>query len=76
MRVECALSPIHLRRWVGSGLKLDHIIIHDLRKVTPTMRFLAWLVACVISLFSVLLLERRWEKKACFLMAEKSGTVR
>ena len=33
MRNECALSPIHLRRWIGSGLKLDYIITHDLREV-------------------------------------------
>ena len=37
MRIECALSPIHFQRWIGSGLKLDYIIIHKLREVTPTM---------------------------------------
>ena len=51
MRIKCALSPIYLWRWIGSGLKLDYIIIHDLREVMPTMRSLAcslaWLfVAC------------------------------
>ena len=49
---------------------MDYIIIHDLREVMPTMRnwfarwlgFL-WLVARVISLVSVLLLQRRWGRK-------------
>ena len=62
--------------WIQTGF----IIIHDLYEVMPTMRSLAcslsWLVACVISLFSVLLLQRccMGKKEACFLMAEKSGT--
>ena len=43
MRIECTLSPIHLRRWIGNGLKLDYII-YDLREVTPTMRSFGLLV--------------------------------
>ena len=72
------------QRWIGSGLKLDCIIIHDLCEVTPTIRYLAcslaWLVmACGSVLYRYFcsalatLLEK---KEACFVMAEKSGTVR
>ena len=35
-----------------------------------------WLVARVISLVSVLLLQRRWGRKACFLKAKKRGAAR
>ena len=64
------IGPLHLRRWIRSGLKLDYIIIDDLHEVTPTMRFwlarwlgFSWLVARVISLVSVLLLQRHWGRK-------------
>ena len=83
MRIECALSPIHLRRWIGSGLKLDYIIIHDLREVTPTMRSLAcslaWLFVpcgtCCIDSFCSALAVTSGKKEACFLKAEKSGAA-
>ena len=48
MHIECALHPVHFGRWIVCGLKLDCIIVHDLREVTPTMKSLAcslaWLV--------------------------------
>ena len=83
MRIECALRSIHLGRWFGSGLKLDYIIIHDLREVTPTMRSLAcslaWLFvacgACYIASFCSALAATLGKKEACFLKAEKSGAV-
>ena len=50
-----------LQRWIGNGLKLDYIIIHDLREVTPTMRSLTCSLA--------------WLFVACFLKAEKSGAA-
>ena len=83
MRIECALSPIHLRRWIGSGLKLDYIIIYDLREVTPTMRSLAcslaWLFvaygACYITSFCSALAATWGKKEGCFLKAEKSGAA-
>ena len=83
MCIECALSLIHLRRWIGSGLKLDYIIIHDLREVTPTMRSLAcslaWLFVacgtCYITSFCSVLAAMLEKKEACFLKAEKSGAA-
>ena len=86
MRIECALSPIHLRRWIGtdSELKLDYIIIHNLCEVTPTMRSwacsLAWLFvacgACYIASFCSALAVMLGKKETCFLKAEKSGATR
>ena len=83
MRIECALHSIHLGRWFGSGLKLDYIIIHDLCKVTPTMRSLAcllvWLFVacgvCYIAGFCSVLAAMFGKKEACFLKAEKSGAA-
>ena len=83
-QIECALSPIHLQRWIGSGLKLDYIIIHDLREVMPTMRSLAcslaWLFvacgACYIASFCSALAATLGKKEGCFLKAEKSGAAR
>ena len=83
-RIECALSPIHLRRWIRSGLKLDCIIIHDLCEVTPTMRSLAcslaWLFvacgACYIASLCSVLAATLGKKEACFLKTEKSGAAR
>ena len=83
MRIQCALSPIHLRRWIGNGLKLDQIIIHDLREVTPTMRSLActlaWLFmvcgTCYIVSFCSALAVTLGKKDACFLKAEKSDAT-
>ena len=83
MRIECALRSIHLGRWFGSGLKLDYIIIHDLREVTPTMRSLAcslaWLFvacgACYIASFCSALAATLGKKEGCFLKAEKSGAA-
>ena len=73
MRIECALSPIHLRRWIGSGLKLEYIIIHDLHEDTPTMRSLAcslaWLFvscgACYIASVCSALAAMLGKKEAC-----------
>ena len=83
-QIECALSPIHLQRWIRRGLKLDYIIIHDLHEVTPTMRSLAcslaWLFmacgTCYIASFCSALAATFGKKEACFLKAEKSGAVR
>ena len=81
---RCALRSIHLGRWFGSRLKLDYIIIHDLREVTPTMRslacLLAWLFvacgACYIASFCSALAATWGKKEGCFLKAEKSGAAR
>ena len=70
--------------WFGRGLKLDYIIIHDLCKVTPTMRSLAcslaWLFVvcgvCYIASFCSALAATLGKKEACFLKAEKSGAAR
>ena len=83
MRIECTLSPIHLRRWIGSRLKPDYMIIHNLREVTPTMRYLAcslaWFFvvcgACYIASFCSALAATLGKKEACFLKAEKSGAA-
>ena len=64
-------------------MKLDYIIIHDLRKVTPTMRslacLLAWLFvacgACYIISFCSALAVMLGKKEACFLKAEKSDAA-
>ena len=58
--------------------------IHDLCKVTPTMRSLAcsfaWLFvacgACYIASFCSALAATLGKKEACFLKAEKSGAAR
>ena len=80
MRIKCALHSIHFGRWFGSRLKLDSVIIHDLRKVTPTMRSLAWLFvacgACYIASFCSALAATLGKKEGCFLKAEKSGAAR
>ena len=70
MHIECASHPIHLRRWIGSGLKLNCIIIHDLREITPTMRSLACSLAGLS--WPVVLLQRRWGRDL-FSDSEKSG---
>ena len=83
MCIECASSPIHLKRWIGSGLKLDYNIIHDLREITPTMRFLAcslaWLfMACacyIASFYSALAVTLGKKKEVRYLKAEKSGAA-
>ena len=67
-------------KWIEAG----YIIIHDLREVTPTMRFwlahwfsFSWLVVHVMSLVSVLLLQRCWgRKRLVFVKDEKSGAMR
>ena len=84
MRIECALRSIHLGRWFGSGLKLDYIIIHDLREVMPTMRSLACSLArlfvacgvCFIATFCSALAAMLGKKEGCFLKTEKSGVAR
>ena len=78
-----AHSPFHHLRWVGNGLKLDDIIIHDLHEVTPTIRSLAcslaWLFVacgtCYIASFCSALAATLGKKEGCFLKAEKSGAA-
>ena len=77
MRIGCASERIHLVQWFGCTFKQDRYIIHDSREVTPTTQSLARLPVLVglaydacLSLLSVLLLQQRWEKKACLLMAK------
>ena len=63
MRIGCESDRIHLLRWFGCTFKQDRIIIHDSRKVTPTVRLLAQLAllvdmangACLWLLFVLLL---------------------
>ena len=70
MCIECALQSIHFGRW----LKLDYIIIRDLREVTTTMRSLAhslaWLFvacgACYITSFCSALAATLGKEEACF----------
>ena len=63
---------------------IETIISHDLREVTPTMRYLACLLAwlfmacgtCYIASFCSALAVTLEKKEACFLKAEKSGAAR
>ena len=60
------------------------IIIHDLHKVMPTMRYLAcslaWFVmacgTCYIAIFCSALAAMLGKKEPFFLMVEKRGTAR
>ena len=62
-------------------MKLDYIIIHNLREVTPTMRSLAcllvWLFvacgACYIASFCSALAATLGKKEGCFLKAESGA---
>ena len=84
MNTAMCIKSNHLRRWIGSRLKLDYIIIHDLCEITPTMRSwacsLAWLYVacgmCYIAIFYSAFAATLGKKEPCFLKAEKSGAAR
>ena len=74
LEIQCSSSPVHLKRWIGSGLKrfkqgyAYHEIFGSLVGLACD--------ACYIVIFCSALTATLGKKEACFLMAEKSGTVR
>ena len=74
LEIQCALHPVHLGRWIGSGFKQDCIVIHDSCEVMPTMGSLACGTCCT-AIFSSAIAAMLGKQEACFLMAEKSGTA-